>query len=287
MISSRIPRNRKSQPETRGACDKFRSLDICNSMTILRLIIRLPLFLLHFLLGTPVTVLSHFRPLRDLRASGLPLQDAMLRWWARTMCRIFGVRVRAGGTFPVGAQLVVANHISWLDIQVLHSLSSMGFVAKSEIEGWPVAGYLARVGETVFHRRGSHHSASDVVAAMAERLSMGGKVAIFPEGGILPGPGVKRFHARLFAAAIETGAPVQPVAIRYVLDGERYEDMGFRDGESFAVNLLRLLSQPRRSAEALILEPLSSLSVPRRQLAQQSEDAVRAAYDSPVVAGHA
>lgn len=256
-------------------------------MSALRLIIRLPFFLLHLLLGTPITVLSYYPPLRGMRAAGLPLSDVMLRWWARTMCRIFGVRVWASGTFPVGAQLVVANHISWLDVQVLHSLSPMGFVAKSEIEGWPVAGYLARVGETVFHRRGSHDSASDVATAMAERLSMGGKVAIFPEGGILPGPAVKRFHARLFAAAIETGAPVQPVAIRYFLNGRRFDEMTFREGESFGVNVLRLLSQPRRLAEVVILEPLPSLGLARRKLAQQSEDVIRAAFDSPVVASRA
>lgn len=253
-------------------------------MPAIRFIIRLPLLLLHILLGTPPTVLSHYRPLRDLKASGVPLSTVMLRWWARTMCRIFGVRVRALGSFPVGAQLVVANHISWLDIQALHSLTAMGFVAKSEIEGWPLAGFLARVGGTVFHRRGSHDSASDVAAAMAERLSMGGKVAIFPEGGILPGVGVKRFHARLFAAAIDTGTPVQPVAIRYVLDDKRFDDMGFREGESFVVNILRLLSQAGRVAEVRVLEPLPSLGVARRQLAQQSEDAVRSVFDAPVTA---
>jgi len=256
-------------------------------MKALRLIFRLPLLLLHLLLGTPVTVLSHYPPLRDLQASGLPLRDATLRWWARTVCRIFSVRVRASGSFPVGAQLVVANHISWLDAQVLHSLAPMGFVAKAEIEDWPVAGYLARVGETVFHRRGSRDSTSDAAAAMAQRLSMGGKVAIFPEGGILPGPGVKRFHARLFAAAIETGSPVQPVAIRYFLDGRRFDEMTFRDGESFGVNALRLLSQPHRVAEVVILEPLPSLGLARRELAQQSEDVIRAAFDSPVVASRA
>lgn len=251
-------------------------------MGAVRLIIRLPLLLLHFLLGTPATVLSFYLPFRAMNVSGVPLRDAMLRWWGRTMCRIFGVRVVARGSFPPGPQLVVANHISWLDVQVLHSLSPMGFVAKSEIEAWPVAGYLARVGETVFHRRGSHDSATGVAAAMAERLALGGKVAIFPEGGILPGFGIKRFHARLFAAAIETGTEVQPVAVRYVRGGRHFRDMTFREGEGFVTNILRLLSQSPRIAEVHILEPLPPTGLARRDLAQQAEIAVRTAFDSAI-----
>jgi 1-acyl-sn-glycerol-3-phosphate acyltransferase len=120
---------------------------------------------------------------------------------------------------------------------------------------------------------------------MAERLSSGGKVAIFPEGGILPGFGVKRFHARLFAAAIDTQSDVQPVAIRYLLGGRHFADMTFRDGEGFATNVLRLLSQPVRVAEVRIVDPLSPEGLARRELAMQAEDAVRAAFDSPVEFG--
>jgi 1-acyl-sn-glycerol-3-phosphate acyltransferase len=256
-------------------------------MGAIRLLIRLPFLLLHIVLGTPATVLSFYPPFRRKRVGGQPLHDVMLRWWAGTACRIFGVSVRSEGYFPPGPQLVVANHISWLDIQVLHSLSPMGFVAKSEIGDWPVLGFLASVGGSVFHRRGSHDSASGVAAAMADRLASGGKVAIFPEGGILPGFGVKRFHARLFAAAIETGSEVQPVAVRYLRGGRQFADMTFRKGEGFAGNILRLLSQPRRIAEALILEPLPSGGAPRRQLALAAEDAVRAAFDSEIPGEHA
>jgi len=256
-------------------------------MGAIRLLVRLPLLLLHILLGLPATVLSFYPPFRRRQVRGKPLQDIMLHWWTGTACRIFGVRVRSEGAFPPGPQLVVANHISWLDIQVLHSLSPMGFVAKSEIDDWPVAGFVARVGGTVFHRRGSHDSASGVAAAMAERLSGGGKVAIFPEGGILPGFGIKRFHARLFAAAIETGREVQPVALRYLRDGRHYRDMTFREGENFAANIFRLLVQPPRIAEALILEPLPSRGVARRQLALSAENAVRIAFDSEIPAAHA
>lgn len=256
-------------------------------MGAIRLIIRLPFLLLHLVLGTPAALLSFYPPLRGRRVSGEPLDHIMLRWWASTICRIFGVAVRSRGSFPDAPQLVVANHISWLDTQVLHSLSPMGFVAKAEIEQWPVAGYLARVSGTVFLKRGSSDSAADAVVAMAERLEKDGKVAIFPEGGVLPGFGVKRFHARLFAAAIGTGTDVQPVAVRYVRNGSHYEAMTFRQGESFAGNFFRLLSQPRCLAQVFVLEPLPASGMARRQLAFAAESAVRAAFDSEIDARHA
>lgn len=229
-------------------------------------------------------MISFYPPFRGRKAQGDPVCDVMLRWWASTLCRIFGVRVQGSGNFPPGPCLIAANHISWLDIQVLHSLSPMGFVAKSEIERWPVGGYLARVGGTVFHQRGSHDSASGVAMVMSERLSAGGKVAIFPEGGILPGFGVKRFHARLFAAAIDTATTVQPVAIRYVRDGTHYGDITFRKGEGMFGNFFRLLAQPQLVAQAIMTDPLPSTGTARRQLALATENAVRSAFDSEVSA---
>lgn len=258
------------------------SVLVVEFMAAIRLLIRLPFLLLHFVIGTPITVMCFYPPFRGRKLRGVTFQDRAIRWWAGTVCRIFGVRVITRGELSGGAQLIVANHISWLDTQVLHSLSPMGFVAKSEIAGWPVAGYLARVGGTVFHKRGSHDSASGVAAAMGSRLLAGGEVAIFPEGGILPGTGIKRFHARLFAAAIETGAPVQPIAIRYVMNGERFDDMTFRARENFAANIFRLLSQPRREAEVMILDPFSPVGLARKEVALEAEKQVRSAFESEI-----
>jgi 1-acyl-sn-glycerol-3-phosphate acyltransferase len=162
----------------------------------------------------------------------------------------------------------------------LHSLGPMGFVAKAEIDTWPLVGWMARAGETVFHRRGSHDSASDVLAAMTERLQAGGRIAIFPEGGILPGAGIKRFHARMFGAAISTGARVQPVMLRYSRGGESYGDITFRPGEHFLRNFLRLLAQRKCVAEVHLLDPFDAAGRQRRELAAAAETAVRAAFEA-------
>lgn len=246
----------------------------------LRLFYRLPLLLLHLLIGTPVTLLCQTTPGHAIKVKGIPLSEIVSCWWSRVICFIFGLRVRVSGEFEHGPVLVAANHISWIDITLLHSTVAMGFVAKAEISKWPLVGSLAKSGGVVFHQRGDHNSASGVTTLMAERLREQRKVAIFPEGGILPGEGVKRFHARLFAAAIETGSPVQPAMVRYLRDGELYEDITFLPGEHFLANFFRLLMQRPCVAEVRILKPIDSAGKQRRQLAGEAEAQVRAAYQS-------
>ena len=129
-------------------------------MAALRLIYRLPWMLLHLLLGLPPTLLSFAPSLRVITVRGLPLNHFMMHWWSAMTCRIFGLQRSVKGQFTPGAQLVVANHISWIDIQVLHSISPMSFVAKDEIKKWPIAGLMASSRAYVFHDRGIPTSAS-------------------------------------------------------------------------------------------------------------------------------
>jgi 1-acyl-sn-glycerol-3-phosphate acyltransferase len=178
--------------------------------------------------------------------------------------------------------LVAANHISWLDIQVLHSIAPMGFVAKAEIGKWPLAGWVAGFGETIYHHRGSHHSASNVVDVMVQRLKAGRKVAIFAEGGILPGEGVKRFHARLFAAAIESESPVQPVMLRYVRAGNLYSAITFLPHENFMENFFRLLLQPACTVEVSFAAPIATHGKQRRELASEAQAIVATAFHAAV-----
>lgn len=247
-----------------------------------RLVYRIPFLLLHLVIGTPVTVLCQGPRSRSIQVAGEPFAEVLSCWWSRVICRIFGIRRRLVGEFAPGAQLIVANHISWIDIPFLHSFAAMGFVAKAEIDAWPLLGTVARAGGSVFHQRGNHDSASGVAAQMILRLQEDRRVAIFPEGGILPGHGVKLFHARLFAAAIEAGKPVQPVMLRYVRDGARYDDITFLPGESFLVNFMRLLMQKSCVGELHVLPLIPSEGRQRRQLAGESEAAVRAAFDSEI-----
>lgn len=255
------------------------------SFGLLRLGYRLPLLLLHVLLATPLTVLCQARWCKRVRIGDQSLSAWSLKWWGGGACRIFGVRRRVEGVAQPGAQLIAANHISWIDIPLLQSVAGASFVAKAEIERWPLIGWLAQAGETVFHERGNHDSASGVLGAVAERLRQGACVAVFPEGGILPGPGVKRFHARMFGAAIEAGAPVQPVMVRYSRGGALYEDITFRPREHFAANFLRLLTQRTCLAEVRLLPAIPTQGEQRRRVAMEAERLVSEAYRAELPLG--
>lgn len=247
---------------------------------------RVPLLLAHILLGVVLcaAVLSWNK--RRVMAGGRePFVHRMIRWWSRWLLRIFGLRsVRVGQPLP-DPVLFVANHTSWTDIELLHSQRAACFVAKAEIARWPLVGWLAASGGTIFHRRGSNHSLAAVMQTMVERLRGGRSVAVFPEGGTGYGGVLKVFHARIFQAALDAPVPVQPVALRFARDGWRVIDAGFREHESFMANIVRLLGQAPLDAEVHFLAPVPAMPEARRRMAELSRERIAAALDDPAPDG--
>lgn len=222
----------------------------------MRYLYRLPLLVLHLLIGLPATLLCLLPPLSTVQVGAETLGDRMIRWWSGGLMWIFGMRLRRSGTPLPGAVLFVANHVSWVDIEVMHSQRMMGFVAKREIAGWPVVGWLAARGQTIFHQRGNTESMAGVIEAMEARLREGRAVGVFPEGRTRDGHEVGPFHARIFQAAVEAHVPVQPVALCYGEHGRAQTTVAFGPGESFFANFVRLLGEPGRVAEVSFLEPV-------------------------------
>lgn len=221
-----------------------------------RYLYRVPMLLWHILVHLPLALLAMTPPLRRTRVAGMRLDHLAVRAWSAGLMRVFGFRLRRIGTPVAGATLFVANHVSWVDIITLHSQRMMGFVAKREIAGWPLVGWLAARGETIFHQRGSTESLGGVLHEMLARLRGGRSVGVFPEGRTRDGTEVGPFHARIFLAAVEAGAPVQPVALRYGAGASAQAVVAFRSKESFFGNFLRLLGEPARDAEVVFLEPI-------------------------------
>ena len=235
----------------------------------LRFAFRLPLLLLHLLVGLPLTLLA-INPLsaRWRLASGERFDHRAIRIWATVMLRIFGLRVRRVGTPLPGAAFFVANHICWIDISLLHSQRMLGFVAKAEISRWPLIGWLASRAGTIYHHRGNNESLHGVMHQMLERLHSGEAVGVFPEGRTTDGREVRTFHARIFQPAVLAEVPVQPVALRYGKDGDAQTVIAFAPGESFLANFLRLLGEPSRPAEVHFLAPVQPTADGRRRLAE-------------------
>jgi 1-acyl-sn-glycerol-3-phosphate acyltransferase len=221
-----------------------------------RYLIRVPFLLWHIAVDLPVVVVLMMPPWGAREFGGSRLDHRLVRAWSSGLLRAFGFRLVRIGTPVPEATLFVANHVSWVDIVTLHSQRMMGFVAKREIASWPLVGWLATRGETIFHQRGSTESLGGVLQVMLARLRSGHSVGVFPEGRTRDGREVGPFHARIFLAAVEAGAPVQPVALRYGVGASAQTVVAFRPKESFLGNFLRLIGEPARELEVVFLPPI-------------------------------
>jgi 1-acyl-sn-glycerol-3-phosphate acyltransferase len=250
---------------------------------MLRYLWRVPRLFIHVLLAVPLA-LAVFNPLaRRIAFGGERLDHRMTRWWSYHLLRVFGLRViRRGEPLP-GAVLFVANHISWLDIELLHSQRIMSFVAKAEIARWPLIGWLATCAGTIYHQRGSAHSLAVVMERVVQRLREGMAVGVFPEGGTGRGDCVRTFHARIFQVAVTAEVPVQPVGLWYGRPGSSAMDLSFAfaPGESFFANVVRLLGGPARQAEVQFLEPLRVHDGDRRTAAETARRRIAEALGVP------
>lgn len=144
-------------------------------------------------------------------------KSEQIQAWAQSLLKLIAIEVEVSGVLPQqGPMLLVANHISWLDIVLMLATSHCRFVAKSEIARWPLLGRLTRAAGTLFIARDSPRDALRVVHHMAQELQAGGLLAVFPEGTTSNGLQLLPFHANLLQAALSAHAPVQPVALRFV-----------------------------------------------------------------------
>ena len=233
----------------------------------LRYCYRAPLLLLHLVIGLPLILVLMGAWAARFRVGGERLDHWVAGAWSRILLRIFGLRTHRFGTPLPGAVLFVANHISWIDIIVLHSQCWMGFVAKAEIERWPLVGGVVTRAGTIYHHRGSNDSLHGVMHQMLQRLQAGLPVAVFPEGRTHSGEAVGVFHARIFQPAVLAGVPAQPVALKYGLRGDAQTIVAFGARESFVGNLLRVLGEPAREVEVHFLEPVAPSEDGRRKMA--------------------
>jgi 1-acyl-sn-glycerol-3-phosphate acyltransferase len=245
----------------------------------LRYLYRVPMLAWHAAIDLPLVLLLMLPPWGGLRLpGGETLEYRAIRAWQAGLMRVFGFRMRRSGTPLRGAAMFVANHVSWVDIVALHSQRMMGFVAKREIAGWPLVGWMASRGETIFHERGNTESLGGVMNEMLARLRGGRAVGVFPEGRTRGGTDVGPFHARIFTSAVEAHVPVQPVALCYGEHCAAQAVVAFGHREGFGGNFLRLLGEPGRVADVRFLEPiLPGSEEGRRRIAELARERIVAA----------
>ena len=206
-------------------------------------------------------------------------RHARIRWWSAALLRTLGLELRARGTPRPGAKLVVANHVSWLDIAALHAvMPEAHFVSKADVRHWPLVGRLVAGAGTLFIEREKKRDALRVVHQMAEALQGGQTVAVFPEGTTGDGRALLPFHANLMQAAIATGVPVQPVLLRYFdPDHPISPHAEFLGDTTLRQSLWRMARARGLGVEVTVLPAEGTAHADRRALAEQVRQQIAAA----------
>jgi 1-acyl-sn-glycerol-3-phosphate acyltransferase len=230
-----------------------------------------------FLVCAPV----HFASLLLLRRSGWPRRFLGAAGW------ISGARVRVSGAPAAPHSLLLANHISWLDILVLGGATGTAFVAKDDL-GSGLVHWLADLNNTVYVRREHRRGARDQALAIAAALAGEQPVTVFPEGAVGPGDGLLPFRSTLLEAGAFAGRDVaiRPVAVDY---GALAEEISWF-GETGRDNVVRVLG--RRGTIPVAVRLLDSLAPgDRKQIARQAREAISASLGfksgahSPIATG--
>ncbi len=205
-------------------------------------------------------------------------RDRAIVLWARRLLSILHLRVQVSGAVPAEAGrgcIIAANHISWLDIFVVHTVCPARFVAKAEIRRWPLLGWLCARAGTLFIERGRRHHTAKINEMMLKAIDAGDTIAVFPEGTTTSGETLKKFHSSLFQAAAQSGAMLVPAAIRYTdsLD-RRCEAAAYVDDISLAQSIQRILAEPELRVALQFAPPIQATGKSRRELTQQAEEAI-------------
>jgi 1-acyl-sn-glycerol-3-phosphate acyltransferase len=233
---------------------------------------------LHLLSG--VTMVATVFPFLTWR-----LRLALKARWSRQLLEGLGIRLLTAGT-PTGGGLLVANHVSWLDIVAIDALAPATFVSKDDVLHWPVVGWLSRRVGTLFIERGSRAAAARTKEQMIDELRRGSRVVVFPEGTTGFGDHVLPFHGALFQSAIDAGSRVAPVLIRYEdAHGRPTREAAYVGETSFQECLRAIVRASGLTVRVTFLPTLDTLATNRRHLAHQAHQAIAhalaAGYSQP------
>ena len=214
-----------------------------------------------------------------------PTRQALIRKWCLQFLRMLGVEPRVHwrheGGMP-GNVLIVANHISWLDIFVLSSLQPARFIAKADLRRLPVVGRLiANVG-TLFIERERRRDTHTVNRHTVEALTRGDVVAVFPEGTTSDGVGLLKFHSSLLQSVVDAKGHVQPIAIRYrTLADEHCMAPAYVGELSLVGSFWQVTGEREIVAELHVMPQFPAGDAHRRELSRGAEEAIRTALASP------
>lgn len=233
-------------------------------------------------LGLSNTMIGGYRAATKIDAWREPPREILPKYiqaFCRQAAGVFGVQVVEVEPVPQRHALWVCNHISWMDIPVMGTVTPAFFLSKAEVEKMPVFGVLAKAAGTLFINRGSGDAAS-VATQMTTFLKQGYSVLFYPEATTTDGTHIKKLHGKLLQAAIDADTLVQPMVICYVNHkGKLDETVPFYGGISLKHSLFRVIDSEPVTAFVLPLEPLSPTGKTREELTAELQDHMQAGLE--------
>jgi len=225
---------------------------------------------LHLLYAALLAVFyPHLKPAKRRR---------ILKTWSRQLLDILNIGIRTEGEMSVRCEsgfLIVANHVSWLDVLVLNTIYPSRFIAKAEVRNWPLIGWLCKRSNTIFIERAMRQDAASINQRVGLLLEQGICVGLFPENTTTDGTQVGHFHSALIQPAIDASAMLCPIALRYQDEkGNQSNAATFTGDMTLSQSIWRILRSPRFDALLVFTPPLATAGENRRVLARSAQEAI-------------
>ena len=209
-----------------------------------------------------------------------------IRRWSKLLMRALNIQIRTNSSIapPEGAALLLCNHISWLDIFVLHTWQPSRFVAKAEVNHWPLIGWICRHTGTLFISRQRRHDTGRMRQQMVHGLQRGHVLSVFPEGTTSDGSAILPFNPSLLQAALDVQTPVYTLTLRYY---DANGDFTTEPAYIGDMNLLQSLRQVWRmralQAHIDIATPILEWPGDRRELADACREKMVATLSNTAI----
>ena len=187
--------------------------------------------------------------------------------WVEDLTYSMNTHLSITGNMMPESGFFVSNHISWLDTIILSHIQPISFIARHDLEYWPLLGTFTQRMQSVYIDRSNKFHAYRSIPALEERLRKGRSVHVFPESTTSDGSSVLPFYPMFFEAAVRTGKKVQAVAIQYTdKHGNHLVEPAFINNDSVLDTLERILRLEKVYAHCHFLEPLDASKLNRKEL---------------------
>lgn len=225
--------------------------------------------IMHILLVVPLCIL--------ILVSTKNQQERIIRFWCKRLLSIFEIKVEVTGldTYLVNQKkyLMVANHISWMDIIVIQSIKPCIFVAKSDVASWPLFGWVAQMTGTIFIKRDKVSDIKKALKKMKRRL-IKRSVCIFPEGTSTSGRYLLPFKSNLFQSSIDTNKSILPLCLRYEQNNTYSDKAAFVDDMSLVDSINKIKQEKDIYVIVEVLQPIRP-RYNRKELASYTQEMIR------------